>query len=105
MGRREMFENGVVISPVEIIGQRDRVILARSRRFVENHDAIGVRIRKRSKQNRVDDAKYRGVRTDAERKRQHSNKSEPGGVTKLTKTEFQVIHVTRCAEPGLGRSS
>src|SRR5205814_5038885 len=34
MSAREMFECFVVVSPVEIIRQRDREILPRSRRFV-----------------------------------------------------------------------
>ena len=31
----EMLENGVVVSPIEIVGQRDGIILTRSGRFVQ----------------------------------------------------------------------
>ena len=83
-----MFENGVVILPIEIIGQRDRIILSRPGRFVQDHDPVGVRIRQRPKQDGVDDAEDRGVRADAERKCQNSDQSEPRRFAELAKSEF-----------------
>ena len=76
MSRGEMFKNSVVLLPIEIIRERDRIILSRPRRFIEDHDSLRVRIRQRLQQDGVDNAEDRGVRADAERKRQHSNKSE-----------------------------
>ena len=44
-----------------------------------HHDeAVGVRIRKRREQDRVDHAEDRRVRADAEREREHGDESEPG---------------------------
>ncbi len=71
-----MLKNGIIISPIEIVGQRNGVVLTWPGRFVHNHDPVGVRIWKRTKQDGVDDAKYRGVRADAECKCQDSNQSE-----------------------------
>ena len=68
-----MFENGVVVLPIEIIRQRDRIILSRPGRFVQNHDPVGIRIRQRPEQDGIDDAEDRGVRADAERERQDGN--------------------------------
>src|SRR6202011_1731954 len=51
----KMFENGVIFLPVEIVGKRDGIVLSRSRRFVQHHDAVRVGIRQRTKQYRVDD--------------------------------------------------
>src|SRR4029079_8649260 len=57
VGSGEMLENGVIISRIKVVGQRTGVVLSWPGRFVENHDPVGVRVWKRSKQDRVDDAK------------------------------------------------
>jgi hypothetical protein len=93
MSRGEMLKNGVVFLPIEIIGQRDGVILARPGRFVQDHDPVRVWIRKRPQQNRVDDAEDRGVRADPERKRQDRNQSEPGRLAELAKSKLKIPHI------------
>src|SRR5882762_7436008 len=65
-----MFKNRVVVSPIEIVGQRNRIILTRSGRFIQHHDPVGVWVWKRSQQNRINDAENRSVRANAERQRQ-----------------------------------
>src|SRR4029077_12299944 len=84
----EMLKNDVVLLPIEIVGQRNGAILARTGRFVQDHDPGRVRIRKRPQENRVDDAEDRSVRTNPERERQDSDQSEPGRFAKLAKSEF-----------------
>ena len=74
MSRGEMFKNDVVLLPIKIIGERDRIILSRPGRFVQDHDPVGIRIRQRPEQDGVDDAEDRGVRTDPERERQDRNR-------------------------------
>src|SRR5207245_987786 len=73
---REMFENGVVTFPIEIIRESDGKLLSWSGGLGQNHDALGVWIRKRPEQDRVNDAKDGGVRADAERERQDRNCSK-----------------------------
>ena len=83
-----MLKNSVVSLPIEIIGQRDGEVLARAGRFVQDHDAIGIRIRQRLEKDGVDDTKGGGVRTDAERKRQDSNERESRRLAELAQSEL-----------------
>jgi hypothetical protein len=71
-----MFKNRVVVSPIEIVRQRNRVILTGSRRFIQHHDPVGVPVRQRAQQNRINDAENRGVRANAERQRQDRDRAE-----------------------------
>src|SRR4029077_13359974 len=93
MSRGEMFKNGVVFLPIEIVGQRNGVILARTGRFVQDHDPVRVRIRKRPQENRVDDAEDRSVRTDPERKRQDRNGCESRRFAELAKSKLKIAHI------------
>src|SRR5947207_15877990 len=92
MSAGEMFENLVVISPVKVVWQRNRIILPRSGRFVQYHDPVRIRIRQRSKQNCVDDAKDGGVGADAERERDDRNGGEGGILDQLSKRKTKMIH-------------
>ena len=98
-----MLKNGIIISPIEIVRQRNGVVLTWPRRFVQNHDPVGVRIWKRTKQDRVDDTEYRGVRPDAECKRQDSDQSEPGRFAELAKSKLKIVHIIRRAGLELDR--
>src|SRR6478752_8755233 len=88
-----MRENGIIISPIEIVGQRDRVVLAWAGRFVQNHDPVRLRIWKGTKQDGVNDAEYRGIRADAERKRQHSDQSESRRFAELATSKLEIAHI------------
>src|SRR4029077_10060225 len=88
-----MLKNGIIISPIEIVGQRYGVVLTWPGRFVQNHDPVGVRIWERTKQDGVDDAEYRGVCTDPERERQDSDQSEAGRFTELAKSKLKIAHI------------
>jgi len=83
----EMFKNDVVLLPIKIIRERDRIILSRPGRFVQHHDPVGISIRQRPEQDGVDDAEDRGVRTDPERECQDGNRSEPRRFAELAKSE------------------
>src|SRR5262249_18044456 len=93
MSRGEMFKNGVVLLPIKIIRERDRIILSRSGRFVKDHDPVRIRVRKRTKQDRVDDAKDRGVGSNTQSKRDNHNKREPRRFTQLAKSKLEIVHV------------
>src|SRR5207244_3363951 len=58
-----------VALPIEIVWQRDRVILTRAGRFIQHHDPIGIWIRQRPQQDCVDYAKDGGVCADSQRQR------------------------------------
>ena len=88
-----MFENSVVFLPVEVVWQRDGIILPRAGGFIKHHDAVRVRIRQRPQQYGVDDTKDRSVRTDPERKRKNSDQSEPRRFAKLAKSKLEIVHV------------
>ena len=92
VGAGEMFENLVVILPIEIIRQRNRVILAGSGRFVQDHDPVRVWIRQRPKQNGVDDAEDGGVRPDAESECNNSNCGERRILDHLPKSKTKIVH-------------
>src|SRR4030095_11218474 len=103
MGDGQMFENRVVVSPIKIIRKRHGIILAGSGRFVQNHDAIGVGIRQRAKQNSVDNAENRSVCADAEREGQDSDQSESRRPAELAQSKLYIIHITRCVALESGR--
>src|SRR5215472_258617 len=72
----EMFEDRVVVSPIEIVWKSNRVILTRSRRFIQNHDSIRVWVRQGLQQYCVDDAEDRGVHANAQRQCQNGDRTE-----------------------------
>ena len=75
-----MFENRVVVSPIEVIRQRDRNNPVRvPDDSLSTMIRSGVWIRQRSKQNRVDDAKDGRVRANAERERDNQRPPENAG--------------------------
>jgi len=71
-----MLEHAVLIAPILKVEPRHRHPLTRRRTLVENDDAIDVRIRQRPEHHTVEHAEHRGVRADAERKRQHGHDRE-----------------------------
>ena len=71
-----MFKNRVVVSPIEIVGQRNRIILTRSGRFIQHHDPVGIWIWQRPQQNRINDAENRSVRANTQRQRQDRDYTE-----------------------------
>ena len=87
-----MLKNRVVVSPIKIIGQGDRIILTGTRRFIQNHDPVGVRIWQRPKKNCVDDAEDRGVRADSERERHDRHRREARIFAQLPQCESKIIH-------------
>ena len=92
MGAGEIFENGVVVSPIKVVRQRNRIILSRAGRFVENHDSLRVWIRQRSQQHRIDDAEDSGVSADPERKRDNSDGGKRRVFDELPERETQITH-------------
>src|SRR5438128_8970543 len=88
----KMFENRVVVSPVEIVRQRNRIILSWSGRFVENHDSVSVWIRQRSQQHCIDDAEDSGVSADPERKRDDDDGGKRRVFDELPERETQITH-------------
>src|SRR6476620_3082649 len=66
---REMLERLAVVSPIDVIRQRDRSIDAAAD-FIEVNDPFRLRIRKRAEKNVVNHAEDRGVRADPERERE-----------------------------------
>jgi hypothetical protein len=49
----------------------------------------------RAQEHAFDDGEDRSICTDPQRERQDSDQSKPGRFAKLTKSEFEVIHVVR----------
>ena len=93
--------------PIEIIRERNGKILARPGRFVQHHDPIGIWIRKRPKQNGINDAKNGGVGANAEREGQHRDKSEcrlfcqhPQGISKILENGMHGSYPLRNATTG-----
>ena len=62
-------------------------------RFSNDGQALRLRIRERLEQNRVDHAEDGGVRADAERQREHGDKSESGRLKELSDGEAEIGHV------------
>src|SRR5437016_5881495 len=87
-----MFESLVVVSPVEIIRQCDGKILPRPGRLAQDHDPVGVRVWKRPKQNRVNDAEDGGVRADPECEGDDCDGRESWIFDQLPKCETEIIH-------------
>ena len=93
-----MFKNGVVLLPIKIIRERDRIILSRPGRFIQDHDPVGIRIRQRPKQDGVDDAEDRGVRTDTESERQDCDGGKRRIVDELPQRKPYIIHIIQCGK-------
>src|SRR5437870_10306724 len=90
----EMRERADLRSPIREIGQRRR-----NARIVHGcslapdlHDSVRLEERQRAQEYCVYDAEDRGVRSDAEREREHGDGGEAGVFQQLAKGEFQIIH-------------
>src|SRR6266436_2390668 len=92
MGSGEVFEDGVVVSPIEVVRQRNGIILSRSRRFVEHHDPVCVRVRQRSQQYCIDDAKDGRVRADAECESENRDGRKRRVLNELPNRETEITH-------------
>ena len=68
-----MLEDGIVASPIEVVGKGNRSIRSAAE-FIQRHDAAGVRIRKRLQKDRINHAENRGVRANAERERDYGDR-------------------------------
>ncbi len=76
--RGDVREHRVLALPFEDICRRDlRIRLFRRIRFAQRHQLLRLRIIKRTQQHAIHHAEDRSVRTDAKRKRDHCNRSEP----------------------------
>ena len=76
-GEREVLERGAVAPPIDVIRQGDGGVCSVDD-LIKINKALRLRIRERTQEHRVDHAEDRGVRADAEREREHGDKSEPG---------------------------
>ena len=88
----ELFENRVVISPIEGIGQRNREILPRSGRLIQYHDAVGIRIWERPQQNGVDHTEDGGVGADAQAERNYRDGSKAGLFRQHAQCVAKILH-------------
>ncbi len=75
--RRDIFEDSVLLLPVEEVGGRRAPATVTRHVLPKRDESIRFFIGERLEQNRVDDTEDRGVRTDTERERNHSNRAHP----------------------------
>jgi hypothetical protein len=78
--RRHPFKRRVHLRPVEEIGWCDHVVEdpLRLTFFPHHHESIGIVVRQRAQQNRIDGGEHRRVRANAEREGRHDDKAEAG---------------------------
>ena len=86
----------VVFFPIEIIRVRDRDARLFRLRLGHDHESVGLGIRERPEQDRVDHAEDGGVRADAEREGENGDEGEARRFAQLAKSEAKIIyHIVR----------
>jgi hypothetical protein len=91
----EMLENGIVASPIEVVGKGNRSVRSAAE-FIQRHDAAGVWIWQRLQKDRIDDAEDRRICADPERKRQHGDESEARRLAQLAQGVTKIVQHGWC---------
>ena len=71
-----MLEHRAAVLPVEKICSRDDVAEPSGRLLPDEHDAVGIGVRKRSQEHTIDEAEDRAVGPDAEGEREDGDRCE-----------------------------
>ena len=94
--RRKMLEDRVSRTMIQIVGHRVRPAI-RLRRGAEHvHDAIGLGIRQRLEQQRIQHAEDRRVRAHAEDDGQHRGDREPRRLAQAAQAVANILHRIAC---------
>ena len=102
---RDVFEDGIVALPIEIVRKRNRNLRLVGVGLGDDHDPIPVRIRQRPEQDAIDHAEDRRVRADAEREREDRDEREARRFPELAEREAEVVHgALRSISPLLRRT-
>ena len=89
--KRHQVERAAALLPVEKIRAGHRRVAELRHARVELHEPVGLRVRQRPQQHRVDDAEHRGIGADAERQRDDRDGGESRRLPEVPRTEGQIL--------------
>jgi hypothetical protein len=96
--QRHVLKCAVLGSPIDEIRPREGISSRSRLRLVQAHQPVGIGIRQRAQQNRVDNAENSGIRADSDGQRSGRHQGEPARVAQvpegITQVEQQVSHLS-----------